>query len=276
MTDQPALLGARRVRGLLDKHGVTPRRALGQNFVVDPNTIRKAVAAAGVAGDDVVLEIGAGAGSLTVGLASAARRVIALEVDPRVLPVLEEAVAGLDNVTVVQADALHYDFTSSEASAIVANLPYNIAATLILKVLEEAPQIRAITAMTQKEVGERLGAAPGGKEYGATSVLVAFRARARVVAEVSRRAFYPVPNVDSVLVRIDRRQERPHVDEGRFVQVVKAAFAQRRKTLRNALAAVAGSPAAAERALAACGIDPSARAEDVDVEGFAALAGELA
>lgn len=271
----PAGIGARRLRTLLERHGVSPARPLGQNFVIDPNTIAKVVAAAQLGPGEHVLEIGAGGGSLTVALARAAGRVTAVEVDARLLPVLRETLAGCDNVTVVHGDARALDLNAFGAGALVANLPYNIAATVVLRVLESAPGIAALTVMTQREVGERLAAAPGSKVYGATSVLCALHARARVVAPVSRRAFFPAPNVDSVIVRLERTPP-PAADPEAFRRVVKAAFSQRRKTLRNALAALAGSPDAAAAALVRAGLDPGARAEQVGPEGFAALARELA
>lgn len=265
------LLGARRLRALLDAHGVRPSKALGQNFVIDPNTIRKVVEAAGLRGTEDVLEIGAGAGSLTVGLASAARRVIAVELDRRLLEVAREVTAPLSNVEVVAGDALELDLAPIAATRLVANLPYNVAATVVLRVLEEAPQIESLTVMTQREVGERLAAEPGSKVYGQTSVLAAYWATARVAARVSRRAFYPVPNVDSVVVLLERRARLPDVDRAAFYAVVKAAFGQRRKTLRNSLAALAGSAGAADGAVRAAGLPDMTRPEQVGLDGFVAL-----
>lgn len=272
---EPQLLGARRLRELLDAHGATPRKALGQNFVIDPNTIRKVVEVAGVRGEDAVLEIGAGAGSLSLGLAATAGRVVAVEFDRALIPVLRAAVGGLDAVEIFEADALTLDYGAIEATKLVANLPYNIATPLVLKVLEEAPSIRTLAVMTQKEAGQRLAAVPGSKAYGAPSVLVAYSATARVAARVSRRAFYPVPNVDSVIVRLDRRAAEPPVPREPFARIVRAAFAQRRKTLRNNLTPVAGSATKAEAWIIKAGLDPGARAETVDLDGFVALAESL-
>ena len=262
----------------LDRHGVRPMKALGQNFVVDPNTIRKIVNAAEVGPSDRVLEIGAGAGSLTAALAATCRHVVAIERDPRLIPVLEELLAGADNVDLVEGDALTLDLGSFGADRLVANLPYNVAATLVVRVLERAPDIAVSTVMTQREVGERLAAPPGSKVYGQTSVMVRYFARAEVVASISKRAFYPVPNVDSVVVRLTR-VERPARDERElesFFSVVRTAFRQRRKTLRNSLGELAGSPRAAERLLRSAGIDPGLRAEDLDVGGFVAIAESFA
>lgn len=270
-----ALLGPRRLRQLLDRHGVRPRKALGQNFVVDPNTIRKVVDLSGVRTDDRVLEIGAGAGSLTLGLAAVAARVIAVEFDPRMLPVLTEAVSGLINVDIIEADALSLDLASIDATRMVGNLPYNIATPLVLRTLERAPQLAELTVMTQKEVGERLAALPGAKSYGQASVLVRYFSEPKVVARVSRQAFWPVPGVDSVIVRLSRRPGVLDVPFDRFSAVVKTAFSQRRKTLRNTLAPLSDSTAGIEEVIRAAGINSGARAEEIDLDGFAAIARAL-
>lgn len=275
MTESTDFLGAARVRELLTKHEVKPARVLGQNFVVDPNTIRKTLSVARVSPTERVLEIGPGAGSLTLGLAASAPSVVAIERDGRLIPLLNEVLSDRRNVEIVHDDALKADLSATRATSMVANLPYNIAALLVLKVLEEAPEIRSLTVMTQKEVGERLAARPGTKTYGATSVLVAYFALARVEAQVSRRAFWPVPRVDSVLVRIDRR---PEVDEGlrqSLFKIVKAAFSQRRKTLRNSLAELAGSPSAAEDLIGQAGIDHARRPETLSLDDFLMLARRL-
>jgi 16S rRNA (adenine1518-N6/adenine1519-N6)-dimethyltransferase len=270
-----SLLGARRVRELLSAHGIHPTKTLGQNFVIDPNTIRKVVSVAGVGATDSVLEIGAGLGSLTLELARVARSVTAIEVDARIVPALREVLAGAENVEVVNGDALAVELGSFGATHVVANLPYNIAAPVVLRILETAPSIRRLTVMTQKEVGERLAAPPGSKTYGAPSVLVAYWGAARVAAPVSRRAFYPEPNVDSVVVVVDRRDELPDVDRATLFAVIKASFSQRRKTMRNSLADVSGSTSSAEAALAAAGVDPMARPEQLDLDAFVEVASQL-
>lgn len=273
MTDG-RLLGARRIRELFETHGIRPHKELGQNFVIDPNTIRKVVDVAGDLSDKIVLEIGAGAGSLTLGLAGAARRVIAVEFDTRVVPALREALLGIDNVEVAEADAMKLDYASLEATVMVANLPYNIAVPLVITVLENAPQITSLTVMTQREVGERLAATPGTKSYGQVSVLASYWARATVAARISRNAFFPVPTVDSVLVRIDRR-EPPEVSYARLNEIVKAAFAQRRKTLRNTLGPLGNSVSEVERSIHDAGIDPAARPETVSLDGWVAITRQL-
>jgi len=264
------LLGARRIRELFEAHGIRPHKELGQNFVIDPNTIRKVVDVAGDLNGKVVLEIGAGAGSLTLGLAGAARRVIAVEFDARVVPALREALIGIDNVEVAEADAMKLDYATLEATVMVANLPYNIAVPLVITVLETAPQMTSLTVMTQREVGERLAASPGNKSYGQVSVLVGYWSRANVAARISRNAFFPVPTVDSVLVRIDRR-ETPDVPYARLNELVKAAFGQRRKTLRNTLGPLGSSVSEVERSIRDAGVDPSARPETVALDGWVAI-----
>ena len=265
------LLGARRLRELLARYDANPKRSLGQNFVIDPNTIRKVVDAAGVGPADKVLEIGAGCGSLTLGLAASAAAVVAVEIDDRLVALLEESLAGAENVTVVHGDALAMTYADLDVSSLVGNLPYNIAAHLVLKVLEEAPNIASLTVMTQREVGERLAAGPGSKAYGQISVMVRYFGVARVAGQISRRAFFPVPNVDSVVVRIDRK-EPPDVDRTLLFSIIKAAFSQRRKTLRNNLTTIAGSSSAAEEALSRAGIDAQARGEELDLDSFVRLA----
>lgn len=260
------------MRELCERHGIRPQKSLGQNFVIDPNTIRKVVHLADVRASDVVLEIGAGAGSLTVALAAAARRVIAVEIDHRLLPLLDELLAGVDNVEIRQADAARLVAAETTATKLVANLPYNIAVTLVLSVLESAPHITSLTVMTQREAGERLAAAPGSKVYGGSSVLAQFFADVTVTGRVSRNAFWPVPNVDSVIVTCRRRDRLPDVEIGAFVDVVNAAFGQRRKMLRNSVAAKTGDPGSAAEMLRRAGIEPTARAEDIGVDGYVALA----
>jgi len=271
VTESPQLLGAARLRELLNRHGIRPTKMLGQNFVIDPNTIRKVLAVAQVRPGDRVLEVGAGAGSLTLGLVDTGATVVAVEVDRRLVGVLEEVVAGVGEVEIVTADALEYDLAGSRATKLVANLPYNVAATVVLRALEEAASLRSLTVMTQREVGERLAAAPGSKTYGATSVMTAFYGRAGVAAPVSRNAFYPVPKVDSVIVRIDRHLKMPAVDATLFRQVVRAAFSQRRKMLRRSLVKTTGSLEAATEMLRHVGISAEARAEDVAIDEFVAL-----
>lgn len=264
------LLGAGRIRALLDEVGARPSKSLGQNFVIDPNTIRKMVELSGVSAGEHVLEIGAGTGALTLGLLARGARVTALEIDRRLIPALERALTGSEGVTVVEGDATRFDYASVGATRLVGNLPYNLAANIVVSALERGPSLVSLTVMTQREVGERLAASPGNKVYGLTSVLVAFHGQARIVGKVSRKAFFPVPRVDSVIVRIDRRTALD-VPWEEFAGVVRAAFAHRRKMLRNVIAPLVGSGSEASRVLERAGLDPEARAEEVDCAGFVAL-----
>jgi 16S rRNA (adenine1518-N6/adenine1519-N6)-dimethyltransferase len=274
MAAEPGLLGAGQVLELLREHGIRPTKGLGQNFVIDPNTIRKVIDAAGLDPSDAIVEIGAGCGSLTLGLVAAARRVVAVEVDPRLVEVLRQVTSGVPNVEVVHGDALHLDLDTLGVAKLVGNLPYNVAAMLLLHVLESAASIRHLTVMTQREVGERLAAAPGSKVYGQTSVIVGFHANARLVGRVSRRAFFPEPNVDSVIVSVVRRSLLPEVDPRLFGRVVRAAFSQRRKMLRGTLAPLLGGDV--DEILQGAGVDPSARPEALGWEEFVSITARLA
>jgi len=272
------------VRALLAEHGLHPSRALGQNFLVDPNTARRIARLADVGVGDRVLEIGPGLGSLTLALAATGAEVQALELDRHLVPVLESVVAASPGVTVEQGDALEYDFASglgagtpdARAWVCVSNLPYNVATTVVLRLLDEAPRVERLLVMVQREVGERLAASPGSRVYGAVSVRVAYHAEARVVGAVPPTVFYPRPKVDSALVRIDRRPT-PAVDvddPDAMFALVRAGFAQRRKMLRRSLRTVLGDRV--DTALAGAGIDPSLRAEALGIEAWARLAREVA
>jgi 16S rRNA (adenine1518-N6/adenine1519-N6)-dimethyltransferase len=271
-----ALLTPASITELLDRHDLRPSRALGQNFLVDPNTARRIVRLGAVGAGDDVLEIGPGVGSLTVALADAGASVTALELDRHLIPALQEVVADLPNVRVVQGDALTADLTTLLPSRehgwkLVANLPYNVATPMVARVLEEAPTVTSLLVMVQREVGERLAASAGGRDYGAISVKVAYYGRAKVVGAVPRTVFIPTPNVDSVLIRIDRHATPP-VDvpsPDALFALVRAGFAQRRKMLRRSL-----QPQLADRTTALlerAGIDPQSRAEALDLDAWAAL-----
>jgi len=275
------LLGPAEVRGLVAELGVRPTRTLGQNFLHDPNTIRRIVRTAALAPDDVALEVGPGLGSLTLGLLDAARHVTAVEVDPVLAGALPATVAArrpdrVDRLTVVAADALRLDAVPDpQPTALVANLPYNVAVPVVLHLLELLPTVRHGLVMVQAEVAERLAAAPGSRAYGVPSVKAAWYAEVRRAGPVPRAVFWPVPNVDSGLVALTRRDPPalpPGVTRADVFAVVDAAFAQRRKTLRAALAGWAGSPARAEAVLRAAGVDPGLRGEALDVAAFARVA----
>ena len=272
------LLGPAEVRALADGLGMRPTKRLGQNFVHDANTVRRIVRAAELAPDDVVLEVGPGLGSLTLGLLEAVAAVCAVEIDPVLagrLPatVAERAPALADRLDVVTADALRVRAADLPAAptALVANLPYNVGVPVVLHLLAELPSLRRGLVMVQAEVAERLAAAPGSKAYGVPSTKLAWFAAARRAGPVPRAVFWPVPNVDSGLLGFTRH-DPPAGDRAEVFALVDAAFAQRRKVLRSALAGWAGSPAAAEEALRAAGIDPTARAERLAIADFARLA----
>ncbi|MCD2189322.1 16S rRNA (adenine(1518)-N(6)/adenine(1519)-N(6))-dimethyltransferase RsmA [Actinomycetospora soli] len=277
MTPAPVrLLGAGEIRGLAAELGVRPTKKLGQNFVHDANTVRRIVRLAELTPDDVVLEVGPGLGSLTLALLDEAAAVVAVEIDPALadrLPATAAEHAPERPLHVVQADALRITAADLPVAptALVANLPYNVAVPVVLHLLAELPSLRRGLVMVQSEVADRLAARPGEAAYGAPSAKLAWYADARRAGPVPRGVFWPVPGVDSALVAFDRRPE-PEGDRRAVFAVVDAAFAQRRKGLRAALAGWAGSPAEAERRLRAAGIDPTTRGEQLDVTRFAALA----
>jgi 16S rRNA (adenine1518-N6/adenine1519-N6)-dimethyltransferase len=279
MAEPLALLGPARVRELLDRHGLRPSKALGQHYLADPNTARKVVRLAGVRPGETVLEIGPGLGSLTLALRQAGARVVAVEADARLLPVLAEVLGDDPDVRVEVADALRVDLgaIAPAAGRLVANLPYNIAATLVLRVLAGVPGVGHLTVMVQREVGERLAAPPDTAAYGAPSAKLAALAEARVLAPVSRHVFVPEPHVDSVLVGIDRRAHPAMggLDYQAVARVIDAAFGQRRKTLRNALRGLGLDAAQVEALGRDAGVDLGQRAERLDLAAFAALARQV-
>jgi 16S rRNA (adenine1518-N6/adenine1519-N6)-dimethyltransferase len=270
------------IRRLLTAHGIHPRKARGQNFVVDPNTVRKVVRDAGVEPGDLVCEVGPGLGSLTLALREAGAQVVAVEIDATLAAVLGEVTAGDDGVRIVEADALRVDLgaVTREAMAawgverrplLVANLPYNVSTPILMEALATDAFAR-ILVMVQKEVGRRWAARVGDELYGAVSVKIAAQADVRIAAQVSRAAFYPVPNVDSVTVRLEPRPWSLPVSREVLFPLVEAGFAQRRKRLRNSLSRAELQPLAVEDALSRAGLDPGARAEELDVAQWAALA----
>jgi len=276
------LLGGGDVRALATELGIRPTKRLGQNFVTDPNTVRRIVRAARLSEDDVVLEVGPGLGSLTLALLPHARSVIAVEIDPVLADRLPATVASrlpqfADRLEVVIADAMRIPALSQEPTALVANLPYNIAVPVVLHLLQAVPSIATVLVMVQKEVADRLAAAPGSRVYGIPSVKARWYCDVEAAGSIGTSVFWPVPHVESGLVRMTRR-EPPVSAAGREATfaVVDGAFSQRRKTLRSALASLAGSPSTAERALVAAGVDPSLRGEQLDVSAFARIADALA
>jgi 16S rRNA (adenine1518-N6/adenine1519-N6)-dimethyltransferase len=278
--DDGATLGAGAIRALAARHGVRPRRSLGQHFLIDPNLARAIASDASVGPGDHVVEIGAGLGSLTRALADTGARVVALEVDHRLLPALEESVGALPNVRVVHADAMGWEWIehlAGDGSVLCANLPYNVATPLVLETLEREPRIARLVVMVQREVGDRLAAGPGDEGYGIPSLRVAYRARAAVLRRIPAEVFWPRPKVESVVVRLERLRRPPvDVEEPRLWRVVDAGFAERRKTMRNALRRLGLRPEEADAALAAAGVEPSARAETLSLEDFARVAERVA
>jgi 16S rRNA (adenine1518-N6/adenine1519-N6)-dimethyltransferase len=277
-TGSARLLGPADVRRIAASLGLRPTKTRGQNFVVDANTVRRIVRTAGVTADDVVVEVGPGLGSLTLALLPEVARVIAVEIDDvlaAALPVTvrDHAPELADRLDVVAADAQRVSTLPGRApTALVANLPYNVAIPVLLHLLETVPSLRRALVMVQKEVAARLAAGPGSRTYGVPSVKAAWYAEVHLAGTVPRTVFWPVPNVDSGLVALTCRPPPAGAERIDVFTVVDAAFAQRRKTLRAALADWAGSPAAAEELLRAAGIDPRARGEQLSVDEFAGIA----
>ncbi len=272
-------LGAAQIRQLADRLGVRPTKTWGQNFVIDANTVHRIVRLARVGPDDHVVEVGPGLGSLTLALLRQAGRVTAIEVDPVLARALPETVAAhlpdrADRLHLVHADALAVDaLAGPPPTALVANLPYNVSVPVVLSFLERFASIARVLVMVQLEVAERLAAGPGSKVYGVPSVKAAWYAQVRLVGRVGRDVFWPSPNVDSGLVELVRRPAPPSSAPREDVfAVVDAAFAQRRKTLRAALAGWAGSAQQAEEVLRRAGVDPRLRGERLRIDEFAAIA----
>lgn len=277
-TADRALLGAADIRRLAAELDVRPTKTLGQNFVIDGNTIRRIVAVAKIDPAETVLEVGPGLGSLTLGLLDAARHVVAIEIDPKLAARLPETIGEFrpekaGAFTVVTADALKVTELPRQPTALVANLPYNVAVPVVLHLLEHFPTLEHGLVMVQDEVADRLAAPPGSKTYGVPSVKAAWYAGLRKAGVIGMNVFWPAPKISSGLVEFIRR-EPPQTTASRqeVFAVIDAAFAQRRKTVRAALAGWAGSGAEAERILLAAGVDPSARGEVLDVGAFSRIA----
>jgi len=277
--EDDGLLGGSDVRALAQALGLRPTKTRGQNFVIDANTVRRIVRAAEVRPDDVVVEVGPGLGSLTLALLGVARRVVALEIDPLLAEALPATVRArrpdlADRLEVVAADALSVrEVPGPPPTALVANLPYNVAVPVLLHLLQLLPSLERTLVMVQAEVAERLAARPGSRVYGVPSVKAAWYGDVARAGAVGRNVFWPAPNVDSGLVRMVRRDPPPsRAGREAVFACIDAAFAQRRKTLRAALAGWAGSADAAEQALRAAGVDPRTRGEQLDVVAFAAVA----
>ncbi len=271
-----ALLGPAEIRDLAELLGIQPTKKLGQNFVIDANTVRRIVRSAGVISGETVVEVGPGLGSLTLGLLETGASVVAVEIDKRLAAQLPVTVAELQpgsDLTVIMDDALRVTELPGAPSVLVANLPYNVSVPVLLHFLEHFPSLQRGLVMVQAEVGERVAAGPGSKVYGSPSVKAAWYGEFSTAGKVSRQVFWPVPNVDSILVRFERRQQPGTEAERRGTfALVDAAFQQRRKMLRQALGPVLGDSAAASARLEAAGIAPTARGEQLTVAEFLAIA----
>jgi 16S rRNA (adenine1518-N6/adenine1519-N6)-dimethyltransferase len=270
------LLGPAQIRDLADLLGLQPTKKLGQNFVIDANTVRRIVKSAGVTAGETVVEVGPGLGSLTLGLLEAGASVVAVEIDKRLAAQLPFTVTELQpdaDLAVITEDALRVTELPGDPTVLVANLPYNVSVPVLLHFLEHFPSIDRGLVMVQAEVGERVAAGPGSKVYGSPSVKAAWYGEFSTAGKVSRQVFWPVPNVDSILVRFERR-EQPGTEAERLAtfELVDAAFQQRRKMLRQALSVVLGGSAAASARLEAAGIAPTARGEELTVADFLAVA----
>lgn len=274
------LLTARTVREIADELGLRPTKQRGQNFVIDPNTVRMVVAEAQLDPGITVAEVGPGLGSLTLGLLEAGHPVVAVELDELLasrLPKTVEEFHGPDaDFELVVGDALHVDALPAEPQALVANLPYNVAVPVLLHFLAQFPSIQTVLVMVQAEVADRLSAEPGSRVYGVPSLKAQWYGAVSRGSDIGKNIFWPAPNIGSGLVRIDRRTEplpgADDVERERVFALIDAAFAQRRKTLRAALSGVFGGGAASQKVLEAAGISPQARGETLTVEDFIALA----
>lgn len=278
-----------RTQAILEKHGFSFKKSLGQNFLIDTNILRKIVDYAGLTEDSGAIEIGPGIGALTEQLLRRCRKVVAYEIDGRLLPILEDTLSSYPNKKIIHQDVLKADvaammkeeFAEIDDVMVVANLPYYVTTPIIMKLLEEKLPIRGMVIMLQKEVANRISAAPGSKDYGSLSIAVQYYSEAEMVMVVPRTVFIPKPNVDSAVIRLTLR-EKPAVavkDERFFFQVCRVSFAQRRKTLVNNL--TSGFPSGKEKkeeilgALEKAGIDPGRRGETLSIEEFARLSDEL-
>lgn len=270
------LLGPAEIRELADLLGIQPTKKLGQNFVIDANTVRRIVKAAGIVSGQSVVEVGPGLGSLTLGLLEAGASVVAVEIDNRLatqLPITVERLQPDASLTVIARDAMTITELPGSPTSLVANLPYNISVPVLLHFLEHFPSLQTGLVMVQAEVGQRIAADPGSKIYGSPSIKAAWYGRWRTAGQVSRQVFWPVPNVDSILVRFDRG-ELPGTDAERLATfaLVDAAFQQRRKMLRQSLSVVLGDSSVASARLDAAGVAPTARGEELTVADFLAVA----
>ncbi len=277
------------IREIKDRYGFKLTKSLGQNFLTDKNIIDKIIEGAAIGEDDLVIEVGPGIGVITYEASLAARKVIAVEIDRNLIPILAETLAERDNIEIVNSDILKTDVNELIAQArkndstlknvqIIGNLPYYITTPIIMKLLEEGVEADGITVMMQKEVADRIKAVPNTKAYGALSVAVQYYCEVETVVNVPKEVFIPQPQVDSTVLRLNIRKEKAvrAVSDEMFFKVVKAGFGQRRKTLSNSLMGVDGiSKEIVKDALEAAGIEPTRRAETLSLEEFAELANQV-
>jgi len=283
VTEEPApttqnLLGAQEIRELADMLGIRPTKTLGQNFVIDPNTIRRIIATAKISPDETVVEVGPGLGSLTLGILDAAKDMVAVEIDPPLAEQLPATIAKMRpgseaRIDVVLSDAMKITELPRTPSALVANLPYNVAVPVLLHMFAQFPSIEHALVMVQDEVADRLAAKPGSKIYGVPSVKANWFAEVSKAGVIGTNVFWPAPKIKSGLVAFERRaQLLSDLPRQEIFAIIDAAFAQRRKTLRAALATWAGSGARAGSILEAAGIDPQLRGEKLDIHDFIKIA----
>ena len=274
------------VASLLKKHNFRPAKGLGQNFLTDRNIIEKIIDGANINAGDLVLEIGPGVGALTAAAAKRAGKVIGVEIDEKLLPILDETLGGFDNIKIIKGDILKESISdlisrnigTGGGVKIIGNLPYYITSPVIMKILEEKTTAESLTVMVQKEVAGRIKAGSGSKAYGAITAAINYYCEVRHITDVPRDVFLPKPNVDSAVIRLDIRKIPPVAlkDEKTFFMCIKAGFGQRRKTLLNALTGLYGmDKKSAEAALYNASIDPMRRAETLDIREFAALANRV-
>jgi 16S rRNA (adenine1518-N6/adenine1519-N6)-dimethyltransferase len=275
---ETVLLGAAQIRELAKRLDVTPTKKLGQNFVIDPNTVLRIANEAHLTNDDVVLEVGPGLGSLTLAMLDKVSKVIAVEVDPRLSTQLPQTISKFapnfaDRLIVINQDAMQLNELSVAPTKLVANLPYNISVPVVLHLLQNFPTITEVLVMVQLEVAQRMAALPGSKIYGVPSVKIAWYGKCELAGNVGRNVFWPAPNVDSGLVRITRSTGRRDEElRQKLFQIVDGAFGQRRKTLRSSLSNYFGSAAKVDEVLEKAGVESSLRGEQLDLEQFLAIA----
>ena len=278
------LYSPNKIKSTLDKYGFKFSKSLGQNFLIDGNVVRKIVQESNINKNDYVLEIGPGMGTLTEELALNAKKVVAVELDKKLLPILDESLEGYDNVEIVYGDILktHVKKLIEEKLEggpvkLVANLPYYVTTPIIGKLLEEDLNLESISVMVQKEVALRMSAGPGSKDYGALSIFVNFYSNPRIVVKVPKTVFMPQPKIDSAVIKLELKKDLPDIDREKFFKIVKAAFSKRRKTIINALSTYGFDidKEIIKNALVESGIRPDERAENISIEDFIKLSTNL-